>query len=115
MGKHDRGDGIVTGRVEWDDHRTNRTIDEVVAELSQAGMKGASDIDEACAWLTDYLNMVDGSRASKLIEQKGKQEGYAEHTLERAATKLRLLKTDEGYPRTTIWTLTENLRRPLPK
>jgi energy-coupling factor transporter ATP-binding protein EcfA2 len=54
IGKADLGDEIITGRVEWDDHRTDRTIDEVVAELHETGMQGTSNVNEACAWARGF-------------------------------------------------------------
>jgi hypothetical protein len=42
----------------------------------------------AAGWLQDYLNIVGGSKASKL----------------------KILYTSEGLPRTTIWTLPETLQ-----
>jgi hypothetical protein len=54
--------------------------------------------------------MVGGSKASRLVKDAGRKQGHAEHTLKRAAAKLKIIYTSEGKPRTTVWTLPGNLQ-----
>ena len=107
MGKDDRGDEIVTGRVEWDDHRTDRTIDEVVAELNETGIRGSSNVEEALGWLEDYLTIKGGAKESSIVKAAGLKAGHTERTLQRAAAKLKIVSKSEGYPRKTVWCLPE--------
>ena len=65
-------------------------------------MQGTSNVDEACAWLEDFLNMVGGSKESRFVKEAGRRRGHAEHTLKRAAAKLKIIYTSEGKPRTPV-------------
>ena len=109
ISKDDRGDDIVTGRVEWDDHKTDRTIDEVVAEINDAGMRSTSNVAEAMDWLEDYLTLNGGAKESSIVKGAGLKAGHTERTLQRAAAKLKVVSRSEGYPRKTIWCLPEKI------
>ena len=58
-----------------------------------------SAVDEAAAWLKDYLNLVGGSKESKLVKTAGLQQGHNERTLKRAAGKLKVRYESAGFPR----------------
>lgn len=104
VGKDDEGDDVTTGRVDWDGS-TDRSIDDVMVALSEGGMNGVSQTEEAAAWLEDYLTMAGGSKESKIVKDAGIKQGHAERTLRRAAEKLKIRVTQSGFPRSTIWTL----------
>jgi energy-coupling factor transporter ATP-binding protein EcfA2 len=101
---------VWTGKVDWQGD-SERTVDEVIYALSEGGMDGLSTVDEAVAWLEDYLNAEGGSKASAIIKGAGAKQDHKAHNLKRAAAKLKVKVTSEGFPRTTIWTLPANLQR----
>lgn len=74
-------------------------------------MDGMSAVDEAAAWLEDYLNTVGGSKASSLVKSAGAKQGHNDRNLKRAAAKLKIKYESEGFPRTTVWTLPAHLQR----
>jgi energy-coupling factor transporter ATP-binding protein EcfA2 len=104
VGEDDEGDDVTTGRVEWDGS-TDRSIDDVMGALSEGGMNGVSQTEEAASWLEDYLTMAGGSKESKIVKDAGIRQGHSERTLRRAAEKLKVQVTQSGFPRTTIWTI----------
>lgn len=59
---------------------------------------------EARAWLEDYL-AENGPEPSKVVKAAGRKENYSERTLQRAAAKLRVVATSQGFPRATFWSL----------
>lgn len=101
---------VWTGRVDWQGN-SDRSVDEVMVAISEGGMEGVSAIDEAAAWLEDYLNLVGGSKASSIVKTTGAKQGHNERNLQRAASRLKVHVESEGFPRTTIWTLPANLQR----
>lgn len=101
---------VWTGRVEWQGD-ADRSVDEVIFALSEGGMDGMSAVDEAAAWLEDYLNSVGGSKASSIVKSAGAKQGHSDRNLKRAAAKLRMKFAAEGFPRTTVWTLPADLQR----
>jgi energy-coupling factor transporter ATP-binding protein EcfA2 len=101
---------VWTGKVEWQGD-ADRSVDEVIYALSEGGMDGMSAIDEAAPWLEDYLTTVGGSKASAIVKKAGGEQGHNHRTLQRAASKLKIQVTSEGFPRTTIWTLPANPQR----
>ena len=113
VGKDDLGDDVITGRVDWDGS-TDRSVDDVMLAMSEGGMDGMSAVDEAAAWLKDYLNLVGGSKESKLIKSAGMQQGHNERTLKRAAGRLKVQYESAGFPAKTIWMLPATHRQPVP-
>ncbi len=101
---------VWTGKVEWQGN-SDRSIDEVIFAISEGGMDGMSAVDEAAAWLEDYLNTVGGSKASSLVKSAGAKQGHNDRNLKRAAAKLKIKYESEGFPRTTVWTLPAHLQR----
>jgi hypothetical protein len=103
----DEGD-VWTGKVDWQGD-SDRSVDEVMIAISEGGMDGLSAVDEAAGWLEDYLNTVGGSKASSIVKTAGAKQGHNGRNLQRAASKLKMQYTAEGFPRTTVWTLPANL------
>jgi energy-coupling factor transporter ATP-binding protein EcfA2 len=95
---------VWTGKVEWQGD-AERSVDEVIYALSEGGMAGVSAVDEAAAWLEDYLTAEGGSKASSIVKSAGAKQGHNDRNLRRAAQKMRVRYTSEGFPRTTIWHL----------
>ena len=98
-----------TGKVEWQGD-AERSVDEVIYALSEGGMAGVSAVDEAAAWLEDYLTAEGGSKASSIVKSAGAKQGHNDRNLRRAAQKMRVRYTSEGFPRppfgTFLWPLT---------
>ena len=97
---------VWTGRVDWLGD-AEHSVDEVIYALGDGGMEGVSVVDEAGGWLEDYLKSEGGSKASALVKSAGAKEGHNDRNLKRAAQKLGVRFTAEGFPRRTVWTLPE--------
>jgi hypothetical protein len=97
---------VYTGKVEWLG-KTDRTVEDALTALSESkGMcGGTSAVDEAKAWLQDYLSLQNGGKESSIVKKAGAERGHTEHNLKRAAHKLKLRYESEGFPRKTIWYL----------
>jgi len=66
----------------------------------------ADDRTAAEAWLQDYLT-EHGNPPAKQVKGDAAKERIAERTLKRAAKKLQVLYSTEGFPRTSRWALPE--------
>lgn len=95
-------DGIVT-KMEYRGP-AGRSIRELIAEAHRyIGDSGKDDkLNEAVCWLEDYLSQNTPSRT---VKADAKTAGISERTLSRAAEKLHVISTTEGFPRTTHWAL----------
>jgi len=60
--------------------------------------------DEAVAWLEDHLT-EQGRVLSRDVKSAAQKERITERTLKRAAKELRVVYTEEGFPRRTFWCL----------
>lgn len=58
----------------------------------------------AVKWLTDYLTATDKA-ASAEVKKAATKAGFSERTLARARVQLQVHVTDEGFPRTSYWSL----------
>jgi hypothetical protein len=97
-------EGVIdAGKIEWLG-KSDRSISDVLADISD-GREAMQATDEAMAWLEDYLTAMDGSKESSIVKSAGKQQGHHDRTLKRAAQKLGVIYSQEGFPRKTIWTL----------
>lgn len=65
---------------------------------------GGGSATEVRAWLEDYL-AENGPEPSKAVKAAGRKEGFGERTLQRAAAKLGVVATAQGFPRVTFWGL----------
>lgn len=105
IGAHvaDTDEGPVwTGQLTWDGE-TERTIGEALEASAAPGGKTA--VDEAAAWLEDYLDEQGGGAESNAVKAAGKTAGHARATLERAAKRLKVSVEQQGFPRRTWWAL----------
>ena len=83
---------------------TGQTMKDHIAD-SYDGV--GDDNREASAgelWLADYLKEA-GRVPGHQVKKDGLKVGFKDHTLKRAARKMGVRYTDEGYPRTTWWSL----------
>lgn len=96
-------DGPVwTGQVEWLGE-SDRSVSEVLAEAQEAGRESMHAGDDPIGWLSDYLLSVGGSKSSSVVKRAGKEAGYSDDVIKRAARKLGVVYRPEGFPRVTIW------------
>lgn len=94
---------VWTGKIEWGEE-SERSVSEVLAATVDS-CEGTSAVGEATDWLADYLEMQGGTKASSICKSAGKTSGHSESAIKRAARKLKLEISQEGYPRTTVWSL----------
>ncbi len=64
--------------------------------------------DEATAWLEDYLTENRRPKSSDVKAAAGRQK-IRERTLQRAAKDLKVVYSQEGFPRVTYWNLPDSL------
>jgi hypothetical protein len=93
---------ISTARLEFLG-KTDLRVSDMLAEGVQAdGSK--TDIAEAVQWLREYLSMAPGSQRPKVMSDAHKA-GIKEHTLKRAARKLKVTSQLMGHPSVAYWSL----------
>lgn len=81
------------------------TVEDIMAE----GMQSVSGAGAECRrWLEDYLTMEGPTPSQAVKREANKAGGWSVSTVDRAAKKLRILSTSEGFPRRTIWKLPES-------
>jgi hypothetical protein len=77
------------------------TVEDIMSDGIQTSGVGV----ECKRWLEDFLS-VEGPISSRDVKREAKKVGDWGHSaVERAAKKLRVLSTSEGFPRMTIWAL----------
>lgn len=81
------------------------TVEDLMAE---GGAQTRTKLDDAVAWLEDYLQ-INGESASKQIKLDAARDAdLSESVLKRAASKLKIVMTNksiDGKPRVTFWEL----------
>ncbi len=94
---------IFTGQLVWTGE-TDRTLHEA--------LEGAGDtadtrtvVDEAAAWLTDFLTQQGGTADRMSIEKAGRAFGYSIDALKRARKRLSIVSSSYGFPRRSCWSL----------
>lgn len=94
-------EGTDVARVDWlgVDGRDARAL------LSEPAGDDTEARDEAEAWLEDYLTQHARSSSTDAKRDAQKSAGISERTLQRAAKKLGVVSTSEGFPRRTYWAL----------
>ncbi len=97
---------VWTGAVDWLG-KSDRSIEDVVSAMSEGGMEVLSAVDEAAAWLEDYLHASGGAAESKVAKADGAKAGHIARNLQRAATRLEIKVESSGFPRRTVWTLAQ--------
>ena len=99
----DDGDTEV-GVIEWLGEST-RDAREL---LSGPDESDGDDRTEAEHWLADYLTQA-GRPPAKQVKTDARKQGISEPTIKRAAKKLGVIYGYEGFPRTSVWSLPEQL------
>ena len=66
---------------------------------------------EARHWLQDYL-IESGRVLSRQAKDDGRKAGYSQASIDRAASKLRVISEPEGFPRITHWKLPPSATSP---
>ncbi|HUE72669.1 MAG TPA: AAA family ATPase [Pirellulaceae bacterium] len=84
---------IVDGAVAWERNPVTVSADDAIAEDPQR--EGASERDEAAAWLTDLL--ADGPLPQKDVQAAAKDNGYSWATVRRAKERLGVASRREGF------------------
>lgn len=86
----------------------DRKVRDVLAESSD-GADVRTAVQEAAVWLRGYLAQEGGVAWSKDAKEAGRKAGsFSERAMLRAAAKLRLVITSEGYPARTRWSFGAN-------
>lgn len=93
---------IRSSRIEWLDS-TDRQVNDLMAE-GMAVDGGHTDIAECAQWLADTLRQDPNSPRAEVMKAGAKQ-GYKEHTIKRAARRLRVVSQLSGYPCTARWSM----------
>ncbi len=96
----DDGD-VTTGRVDWLSDSPLSIHDAIAATTTTK--EEASAVDEASAWLTDYL--ATGGLDSAKVKRAATSAGHSVRSVQRARSQLAIVVTTIGFPRKTIWTL----------
>lgn len=92
-------------RLHFTGHRAPRSVRDVLRNAA-----GSTDPHEqterqtAARWLTDYLTATDKAPSAQ-VKKAATKAGFTERTLARARVQLRVHVTDEGFPRTSYWSL----------
>lgn len=96
----DDGDTEV-GRIEW-----LGETDVDARDLLEGGDENGdrADWSEAENWLFDYLTQ-EGRASAKKLKADALAVGIKDHSVKRAARKLKVVYSDEGFPRTSVWSL----------
>jgi hypothetical protein len=94
---------VWSSRIVWAGE-DSRSIAEVLDDSRQTE-DARSGTAEATDWLHDYLTINGGEAASKDAKEAGKKAGHPEHQVKRAATRLKVVTRNTGFPRTTVWSL----------
>lgn len=81
------------------------TVEDLMAD---GGTQNRTKVDEAVAWLEDYL-LMNGSSSSKQVKTEARKDAdLSEDALKRACRKLKIVVTNKsinGKPRVTFWSL----------
>lgn len=83
--------------------RSERTVSDVLR--GPGGMAGSSLIDDATAWLREYLEREGRTRSRDVKRDAQNAEGYSESTMKRAAIGAGVITESSGFPRATYWSL----------
>jgi len=92
------------GVIEWlgESERDAREL------LSGTDDDDADDRTAAEKWLQSYLHQ-QGKTPAKQVKVDARKEGITEPTIKRAAKRLGIIYEYEGYPKTSRWSLPDNL------
>ncbi len=93
---------VWTGAVEWLGD-SGRTVEDVTAAVADGGGR-SSIVEEVAAWLSDYLSLHPDGKASAIVKTAAKEAGFSQSAVERAARRIGVAVSQEGFPRKTVWT-----------
>ena len=94
---------VWTARLVWVGERSESIGDILEAIGDGADVRTATT--EAADWLADFLSLAGGSADSATVKTQGQRQGHNGRTLQRAAARLQLRISSDGFPRHTIWAL----------
>lgn len=94
---------VFTGRLEWTGE-TDRSLQDALEGTGDTGDIRTA-VDEAAAWLTDYLTEQGGQADRMSIEKAGRAAGHSIDALKRARKRLDITSSSYGFPRRTCWSL----------
>lgn len=105
----------ITPKSMWTDHGTihgtylewQESTDRQVNDLMAEGMTmdgSQTDVAECVQWLKEYLSLNADAPRKEVIRDAAK-ESIKEHTLKRAAKRLRVVSRMSGYPASSRWNL----------
>ena len=93
------------GAIEWQSEPVDMTADEALAR-EQADSEQGSALDEAKAWLQDYLS--SGPKAGGAVQAAAKATGISNRTLSRAKKNLGVKNAPDGFGGPWVWSLPES-------
>lgn len=100
--------GVKVGRVVWQEGTVDMSADDVLDDARTD--RGPSKVDEAEAWLEEYL--AGGPAESTPLFADAKSEGHLKRTVERASDNLRVVKGPAGFGGQWVWSLPGADREP---
>jgi hypothetical protein len=100
VAEHEEGP-IWASKVVWLGESSSSIQDALTT--SAMGGEARMALDEAAAWLEDWLMSVGGRDDSVAVKKAGLLAGHSARTLGRARLKLDLQVSNEGFPRKTYW------------
>jgi hypothetical protein len=89
------------GRVEWLGPTSHRTDDLLAAPEGE----DRAELDEAAAWLRDYLEACGGEAKAANVLRAGRADGFAERRLQRARQRAGVAKAKAGFAGGWLWRL----------
>lgn len=93
---------VFTGRLNWTGE-SERTLASALEDV--AGGAGHSAVDDAVAWLEDYLTQHGGGAESGPLKTAASKAGHKDRTLKRATVVAKIRIEAAGWPRKTYWLL----------
>ena len=102
--EYDTDDGPgVTGQIAWGDEVTESIADLV--RRASISPEEKTQLEEACEWLEDYLEIAAGHEIAGKVLAAGKAAGHAERTLQRARKTLKITTSKIGFEGAWQWVL----------
>ncbi|MGE0042405.1 MAG: DnaB-like helicase N-terminal domain-containing protein [Vicinamibacterales bacterium] len=103
VGHSETGD-VWTGKLEWLGE-SDQSIRDAVSSATDTGDRTATA--EAADWLVDFLGDNGGAADSAEVKRAGAKAGHSADALKRARQRLRITALSVGFPRRTVWKLSE--------
>jgi hypothetical protein len=94
---------VWTGQLVWAGE-SDQSIRDVLKRAADRE-SDPSAVQEAVAWLIDYLTEAGGTASRKTIMAAGHQAGHSRPTLDRARHVAGIKTESRGFPRTAYWSL----------